>query len=74
MALEKCPECGENSFIKTPAGRIMRESLGTLINIGSEHYYKCLQCGHRTETVMVNNKWGDHFDLPWYKRIFKISI
>ena len=74
MALEKCPECGKKAFIKTPVGRIMRESLGCMIYIGDQHYWKCLQCGHKTEKVMVNNKWGDHFDLPWYKRIFNFNF
>ena len=45
-----------------------------MIYIGDQHYWKCLQCGHKTEKVMVNNKWGDHFDLPWYKRIFNFNF
>ncbi len=69
MALEKCPECGKKSFIYTPMGKKMRES----IPISNSHYWQCLhsECKHKTETVIVNTKAGDYFDLPWYKRIFK---
>lgn len=71
MSLEKCPKCGKKSFIKIPAGRIRRESLGTMIHVANEEYWDCLQCGHKTERVRINTKAGDYFELPWYKRIFK---
>jgi predicted nucleic-acid-binding Zn-ribbon protein len=74
MALEKCPKCGENAFIKTPAARIMRESLGCMIHVANQYYWECLQCKYRKERVSVNTKMGDHFDLPWYKRIFNFNI
>ena len=74
MALKKCPECGKHSFIYTPMGRVMRESWGILLHVADEYYYMCLQCGHETERVRVNNKRGDYFDLPWYKRIFKLKL
>lgn len=71
MAIKKCPECGEKSFIKTPFGSKMRESLGILIHVANVHYWCCLKCEHKTEKVSINTKAGDYFDLPWYKRIFK---
>ena len=64
MGLKPCPKCGEQSYIKTPMGRVMRESLGSMIHVADEEYWKCLQCGHKSERVRVNTDAGDHFDLP----------
>ena len=73
MDLEKCPKCGKNSFMKVPMGRVMRESLGCMIHVADEYYWRCLDgnCGHKKERECINTKAGDHFALPWYKRIFK---
>ena len=72
MALEKCPKCGKNSFIKTPVARMMRDSWGSIIHVADVHYWQCLdkKCKHKTEKIRVNTKMGDHFEKPWYKRIF----
>ena len=73
MSLEKCPQCGKESFIKVPMGRVMRESLGVLLHIANDYSWRCLdsKCGHKTERERINTKAGDYFDLPWHKRIFK---
>jgi len=73
MALETCPKCKQNSYAKKPMGRIMRESLGCMIHISNRYQWGCLnpKCKYSDEPIHENTKAGDHFDLPWYKRIFK---
>lgn len=72
--LNNCPKCGKNSYIKVPMGCIMRESMGMMIHIADEHKYECLNdsCGYKTDIVRINNKFGDYYELPFWKRIFKI--
>ena len=69
MNLEKCPKCSRVSLIKTPHGKIMRNQL----HIADEYSVDCLnkKCGYTTGIIRVNTEYGDYFDLPWYKRIFK---
>jgi hypothetical protein len=72
MSLEKCPKCKKESLIKTPRGRIMRESLGCMLHIADEHSFDCLDinCDYRSSIIRINNKLGDKFLLPWWKRLF----
>lgn len=72
MSAKKCPKCEKISLMKQPMGRIMRESLGSMINIGSEYQWKCIdtKCGYSLDKERINTKMGDHFEKPWYKRIF----
>ena len=67
----KCPKCNQNSFIKTPGIRIMRESFGSSIHIANSYTFICYnkECNHSGK-VKVNTKMGDYFEKPWYKRIF----
>lgn len=74
MALDRCPECNEESLIKVPNGQRMRSSLGCMLHVADEHYFKCLKCGYKTDIVRINTALGDYFDLPWWKRLFKWKV
>ena len=72
MSLQKCPECGQNSFIKTPGSRVVTERLGTQVHTADIYSFKCLnkECKHTTGDITVKTEFGKKLDKPWYKRIF----
>lgn len=70
MNLEKCPKCDRKSLIETPHCQLIRNGM-VIVN---QHSIDCLnkKCGYTTGIIRVNTKYGDYFELPWYKRIFKL--
>lgn len=72
MPLKKCPTCGRNSVIRVPGARIMRESLGCMLDVANEHSFDCVHpgCNYTTETIRENTEMGNYFKLPFLKRFF----
>ena len=72
MGIENCPKCNKKSLIKTPHGRIMKESFSAMIHIADEYSFDCLEkkCKYTSGIFRVNTEIGDRLSLPWYKRIF----
>ena len=67
-----CPKCGANSFFKVPSARIMRQGIGS-VHIADEHYFECLKCKHKGETIRINTKEGECFEKPFWKRILSLT-
>jgi len=68
--MENCPKCQFKSYSKVPKGQIKRDPGG--FTIANEYQYQCLKCGYKAEVIRENTRLGNHFSLPWYKRIFNI--
>lgn len=68
--IEKCPKCGNMSFIKVPGARIMTERFGILVNTANEHSFKCLHktCNHKTDTVRIETEEGKK---NWFQKFFR---
>lgn len=68
--IEKCPKCGNKSFVKVPGARIMKEQFGLLVNIANEHSFKCLDknCNHKTDIVRIETEEGKK---NWFQRFFR---
>jgi len=43
-----------------------------MLHVADDYQWKCIdtKCGYSLDKERINTKMGDHFEKPWYKRIF----
>ena len=68
--MKKCPECG-SEMNKVHVRKIMRQCWGNMLHYGDDYVYECEKCEYRSPEERELTKVGEHYQEPWYIRMFK---